>query len=91
METIVLDGQSLFDIAIQQCGTVEAAFSFAILNDIAVTDELKVGTVLATAPVQNRRIAEYYAMKSLAPATASGVSIFGGIGFMAIEQTFIVS
>jgi hypothetical protein len=38
--------QSLFDIAVQEKGSVFAAFDLAVANDIAVTDDLTPGDVL---------------------------------------------
>ena len=93
----VLEGQSLFDIAIQSCGSAEAAFDLAVLNGVSLTDEVSTGVELVVPGVINKNIASYYANKMLFPAT--GFAEFGGvlpetqqgIGFWAIDIDFVVS
>lgn len=95
METLVLDGQSLFDIAVQECGSVEAAFALAVANDIGITDEITPGTYLKKTSIVNKKIVDYYTLKNLKPATSStiadGETVLTGIGYMAIGKNFIVS
>ncbi len=67
----VLEGQSLFDIAIQSCGSAEAAFEFAVLNGVSLTDEVTIE--LSVPAVVDADIASYYANKGLQPATAAGI------------------
>ncbi len=45
-QTIVTEGQSLVDVAIQELGSVEALFDLADANGLAITDELTPGRVL---------------------------------------------
>lgn len=95
METIALDGQSLFDIAIQESGSVEAAFALSVANDISISGEVSANTLLENAPIQNKQFVEYYKLKHLKPATFS-LTYYGevklkGIGNMTIEKDFIVS
>jgi hypothetical protein len=95
METIVLDGQSLFDIAIQESGSVEVAFALSVTNNISISGEVPANTSLENAPVQNKQFAEYYKLKKLKPATFSSTSYgevkLKGIGNMTIEVDFTVS
>jgi len=69
----VLNNQSLFDIAVQEYGTVEAVFELAMANGLGITDELNAGQELVvpesdfTAP----EIVEYYKKNGLHPATGS--------------------
>ncbi|NDV93532.1 hypothetical protein D0T84_01195 [Dysgonomonas sp. 521] len=94
METIVLDGQSLFDIAIQQSGSAEAAFALSVANDISISGEVSANTSLENTSILNRRFTEYYKLKNLKPTTYSsnpGEIRLRGIGNMAIEKDFIVS
>ena len=65
----VLQGQSIFDIAIQELGSDEGAFDLAVLNGISVTDELTPGQELALPAIVNKAIASYYANKGIKPAT----------------------
>jgi len=70
-----LSGQTLFDIAIQSCGSAQAAFKLAVLNGMSVTDDLVPGQELIMPDVVNNSISSYYDNKSLTPATASNEQI----------------
>lgn len=99
MQTIiVLDNQSLLDIAIRYCGTVEAVVAIAVLNNVSVTAELVPGKILQV-PEQDygyREIVAYYQDNKLQPATGltdqDKAIIRGrsGIGYWAIGVDFIV-
>ena len=41
MKTVVQAGQTLLDIAVQEYGTIEAAFMLAKANDMSITDSLQ--------------------------------------------------
>jgi hypothetical protein len=45
--TLITDGQSLLDVALQELGSVETLFDLADANGLAITDELAAGQVLA--------------------------------------------
>jgi hypothetical protein len=92
----VLEGQSIFDIAIQRCGSAEAAFDIALLNDLSITDDLTTGQELIVPYIANTSVADYYTRKHLLPATGVTVDLestitIGGLGYMAIGIDFIVS
>lgn len=72
MEVIALHNQSIFDIALQYFGTVEAAFDIALLNKISVTDILPVGLKLELPAIDYgfRQVLNYYKSNRIAPATA---------------------
>lgn len=90
---MILTGQSLFDIAIQECCTVEEAFAIALANDVSMSAELAPGTKLKPGQPVDVRVADYYRVRNLKPATftADGVLNFSGIGYMAIEENFVVA
>mgnify|MGYP001264975549 FL=1 len=70
MATIkVQNGQSIFDIALQHCGDVAAAFDIAVLNDILLTDALAAGQSLAIPAVVNTDVVNYYKSRGIVPAT----------------------
>ena len=46
--------QSLFDIAVEHCGAVEAVLDLAFANNISVTDAIAVGTELMPVAVQEK-------------------------------------
>ena len=43
MKTVVQAGQTLLDIAVQEYGTIEAAFMLARTNDMGITNNLSNG------------------------------------------------
>jgi len=88
--------QSTLDIAIQQCGSIEAVFDLATLNDISITDDLITENLLLTPEPENNIIASYYSNNGITPATAvtlkeEETTPVGGISFMGIEIDFKVS
>ena len=93
MKLTVLDRQSIFDVAIQQLGNVEAAFALALENDLSLTDDLTAGQSVIVAGEKSKAIADYYAAKQLKPATGMTElsALEEGIEFWYIEYDFIVS
>ena len=60
----VLQGQSLFDIAIQVHGSVEGALELAQINGISVSDELIVGQQLIISDeIIDSSVADYFEEK----------------------------
>lgn len=72
MEIIVLNNQSLLDIAIQHTGSVANAFVIAVANGMAVSDRLRAGSILVIPGVVKNDIdiLNYYTSKKIMPATA---------------------
>jgi len=69
----VLNNQSLFDIAIQEYGTVEAVFDLAMANGLGITDELNAGQELVV-PVSDfvvPEIVNYYKKNGLHPVSGN--------------------
>jgi hypothetical protein len=95
MEVKVLNNQSLFDLAIQAAGSVEAVFDIALANNVSTTDELTPGRALQIPEVLNKQVANYYSTNGIRPATALSASdaamLPEGIGFWIVEYDFIVS
>lgn len=93
METKVIEDQSLFDLALQLGGGVEAVFDLALTNGLSITSELAPGQVIQPAIVQDLRIADYYRIRNIRPATFSNKEILtlSGVGYMSIEENNIVS
>lgn len=97
MNTTVKNGQSLFDIALQMCGSAESAFELALMNGLALSDELVNGQVLEVPAVAEKQIVQQYAVDNVFPATAITADQYNetiegeGIGFWGIEFDFIIS
>ncbi len=84
----VHDGQSLFDVAIQTCGSIEAAFDIATLNGRSLTDILPPGLELAVPEAVNKDIANYYANRNITPATGTEIQPGGGSFDTTFDLTF---
>lgn len=71
MKTItVQSGQSLWDIAVQYCGTTEAAFEIAALKGMMPTAQPKTGERLTVPNAENKKVVRYYEEHGLVPASA---------------------
>ena len=75
---IVLNNQSLWDIALQEYGTVEAVFELARANDMGVTDLLTAGQELVLPALEETHgrvslpkpeVVGYYRKNKLHPVT----------------------
>lgn len=97
MKITVKDRQTLEDISVQYCGTLEAVVELAAMNGLSVTAALSDGQILEVpdrAPAA--RVVERYRVKRIEPATepsAEEISAcpYGGINYMGIEIDFTVS
>ncbi len=96
-DTVAAAGdQTPIDLAIQEGGTVEALFDFALLNSMEITGDLIVGQAYKKPALLNRSIAEIF---NEIRKPASGYNLEDtitaltpeGIDFWIIEDTFIVS
>ncbi len=93
---MVKERQTLLDIALQTSGSVEAVMDLALANGLSITDELSDGRVLVTAGVAEETVVERYEINGIFPATEASdeersAMAWEGIGFMAIENDFVVS
>ncbi len=73
MEVKVLEGQSLFDLAIQACGSVESVFDFAQRNVICITDLLLPGHTVQPPDVKYKGIVNYFSELDITPASETDV------------------
>lgn len=75
MKTVVQAGQTLLDIAIQEYGTIEAAFMLAKANNLSITDTLQAGqSVDIPEKVYDSELADYCQRNSVCPATSETAS-----------------
>ena len=99
MNTVQANGrQSLFDVAIEHCGTAEAALLLALLNGISLTDDLTVGQDIDVQTIDAPQVVQSFAVNNWQPATATTqqqildiLQTDEGIDFWGIEYDFIVS
>ena len=96
-KAVVQQGQSILDVALQQCGSIEAIFEMAALNSISVTDDLLAGNSLVMPEAKDGKVVSYYSINRVTPATAVTANDLmhtiadEGIEFWAIGGEFIVS
>lgn len=70
MKTIIVQrGQTLWDIALQYCGTIDAAYQIAAINNILVTTQPKTNNTLKVPEVTNKKIVSYYFAHDINPAS----------------------
>lgn len=99
METIALQDQTLADIAVRYCGTLEAIFDIAVLNGLSITAPLEPGQTIII-PEKDygfKEVVNYFQNEQMQPTSgltqeqAAIINNAGGIGLMGIEINFIVS
>ncbi|PCH69386.1 MAG: hypothetical protein COC06_07515 [Bacteroidales bacterium] len=93
-DVILLPEQSLFDISIQEYGSLDKVFDLAEENDVSITDECEAGTILKCNTDSKSNVVNYLDVKGIKPVTGTSNSIsskLGGIGYMSIGVDFIVS
>lgn len=91
----VLHNQSLFDIAVQESGSVMTSFEWALINGVSITDDLEPGQKIAAADsnLKNSDVANYFKGKNQMIATAMKKPPIPpglGIGYMRIGINFKV-
>lgn len=86
--------QTMFDFVTQHAGSIEGVFEAAIMNGISITESVAPGEQLDVSSI-DEKVAGAFAQKGLVISTgqplADGIKLPGGIGYMKIEATFIVS
>jgi hypothetical protein len=88
------DRQSLLDILLIACGTLDGMIEVCALNGISLTDDLEEGQNIEVGDIVNNQMLSTYQTKGYCPATAiaaDGIKRHGGIDYMAIGFDFIVS
>lgn len=89
MKAISNNRQSLFDIALQYCGSASAVFDIAKLNGLSITAHLEAGTALDLPETYNKTIVNHYNNNDIQPATDTDNSK-DGIGYWILNSNFIV-
>jgi hypothetical protein len=65
MKIKVVDGQSIYDIALQWAGSVEAVVEIAEANHMSLDDSLQAGRELEIPRVHNKKLAAYYKQNNI--------------------------
>lgn len=92
MNIIAKDGQTLLDLQLIGCGSMESIIDTCIKNDRSVSEDIADGDLIEVGEVENTDVVRMYANRNYSPATAlRSEEKYGGIGFMAVGVDFIVS
>ena len=91
MRTTSKQGQWLGDMAVREAGSIESVVEMAINNNLSIVDKLPAGSFMQSPEPLNRRVMNYYNINNIYPATSADPDSLSGIGYMAVEITFIVS
>lgn len=83
--------QSIYDIAVQYCGGVDAVNDIAVLNDISTDDDLQAGTVLLLPAIVDNSVVNNLSINKIEPASGDISELKEeGIDFWAIDIDFVV-
>lgn len=84
--------QKITDFATQFAGTLESLFDVCMLNGIGITDEVNAGTELKV-NVAEAAVADFYngSVLDIVTNERGDLELPGGIGYMQIGTSFIVS
>lgn len=89
------DRQTLLDLQLIACGSLDGIIDTCARNDLSITEELADGQEIDVVGTVNKKVVVMYGNKGYQPATAiSGVGAgikYGGIGYMAIGVDFVIS
>lgn len=90
---IVQSGQTLLDICMQSAGEIDGLFLSAVSNGMGITDDLVTGQSAFGLSAATAKAGIAALFNNLPPASGITVeqALPGGIGYMQIQQTFIVS
>lgn len=94
---IIIEKQTLPDIAIQYTGDAEQMFAIAELNNLGVSDFLQPGTKIILPEIEENTVNAFYKANNLNPASGwseaeqKETEEMSGIGYWHIEDDFIVT
>ena len=86
------DRQTLLDVQLMACGTLDGVIDTCALNDMSLTDNLEDGQEIEVPTTTDNKVVDVYMNKGYCPATAVVVSVApGGVGYMSVGVDFVVS
>jgi len=93
-QAVVHSGQSIFDIAIQHCGSVDAAYDVAVLNSLPLDAILMPGQTLLIPKVTDKRVVDEFERRGVVPGTVFWLvdePKEEGLEFWYLEIDFVIS
>nr|DAY55047.1 MAG TPA: hypothetical protein [Caudoviricetes sp.] len=96
MKITAADRQSLFDLSLQVCGSIEAVFELAKVNGMSITDALAPGQGLEynANSIRDKQVVQHYTNNRVIPSTAiteESKIMPEGVEYWSIELDFKIS
>ena len=93
MEYTGRNSQTTIDVAIQQCGSLEAVYALALRNNVEITDDVQERSLTYTdEDVRDTNVVSMLRIDGIIPAgKLRGQTVAGGIGYWTIGVNFIIS
>jgi len=91
MQITSKQGQWLGDISVREAGNIDSVVAMAIDNNLSAIEKMVPGTPIQRPESADRRVMNYYGINDIYPATSADPDHLSGIGYMAVEITFMVS
>jgi hypothetical protein len=79
MKIKVINGQNIYDIALQYAGSVEAVVEIAEANYMSLDTILEAGRELEIPKIYNKKLVDYYKQKKIIITTEHGTDDTGNI------------
>lgn len=70
----VVNGQSFFDLSVQEAGTVESAVALALANGYGITQDLEIGKVLKIVE-GNKNVADFFSNNKIKVVTGASMKL----------------
>lgn len=93
----VTSRQNILDVAIEHCGTLEAAYELAVANGLSLTEDIVNGRELKETEITDSDVTLFYNVNNVKPATGittdeinNRLGIGEGVEFWRIEYEFEV-
>lgn len=98
MKDKVYQGQNFIDKVLENTGSSENAFEMALLNGVSLTDDVAIGQELQLSSVTRKGMVRIFnrnnrpasALRNAPPTDLYPDDENDGIGYMAIENNFII-
>lgn len=93
MEYIGKNSQTTIDVAIQQCGSLEAVYTLALRNNVEITDDVQERVITySNEDIRDTNVVSMLRIDGIIPAgKLRGQTMAGGIGYWTIGFNFIIS
>jgi hypothetical protein len=86
------NGQTAIDIALQECGTIEASFPICLLNNLTIYEAIGSGLIIQSTDMVDSNLVDMLKSENRKPSSINdNIVALEGIGYWLISEDFIVS